>query len=593
MKKEGKLVGENYYEILDLTADATDSDIKRAYIKKLRQYPNEKFPEEFKRIRKAYDVLSNPISRKEYDTMSIYGDEIERLQKEANAAIDAENYEKAIDCYKKILIIEPSLLHIRNDFALALSYNGEYDQAIRQFNRIIQDDPKNAVAHYHLATVYEMKEEFNQAIHHYKQAFELDPSNINIIFTLSDLYVHMKEYTLARNTITETIKAQQIEGFQQFMYLFKHLQIDIYATDMNGLQHTLSKIETLLESYPEEKAYVAQEFGKFAYDLYEYKQYKWAQYLTDKGIELDPSNEALQNLHESTKENKVLVEEFELLENDDKIIQPIKYALFLYLYGDEFDEDEYKQNMDQMFHNVDMSSIYEPDNVIHSLLRLDIKYPNLYKTREEFFQKVLSFSQDNKKTNDQYDAMKNDGRIVNSIKRLIALYLSDVSDDERKSYFDDIIDEMSYEPASDVIQSINLLQGQYSNLYYLNTDFLNEIKQKLSEDQYRTEPAAPSSSSNYSTNSNASNSSACFVATAAFGSPLAKELDFLRYWRDEYLRQSYVGNMFIKAYYKVGPYLAVPVEKSNLLKKLTRRFIYKIIQHIDKKHHLRSKLERR
>lgn len=50
--------------------------------------------------------------------------------------------------------------------------------------------------------------------------------------------------------------------------------------------------------------------------------------------------------------------------------------------------------------------------------------------------------------------------------------------------------------------------------------------------------------------------SPCFVATAAYGSPMASEVGALRRFRDRYLMSSELGHALVSAYYEVGPVLA-------------------------------------
>lgn len=60
----------NYYEILGISKDASQDDIKRAYKKLAFQYHPDRNPEEgdkFKDIASAYDVLGDENKRKEYD----------------------------------------------------------------------------------------------------------------------------------------------------------------------------------------------------------------------------------------------------------------------------------------------------------------------------------------------------------------------------------------------------------------------------------------------------------------------------------------------------------------------------------------------
>ncbi|WP_456279026.1 J domain-containing protein [Bacillus sp. AK128] len=58
---------ENYYKVLGLSETATDADIKKAYFKKIRQFPNETHPVEFQLLTKAYKILSDQEQRTHYD----------------------------------------------------------------------------------------------------------------------------------------------------------------------------------------------------------------------------------------------------------------------------------------------------------------------------------------------------------------------------------------------------------------------------------------------------------------------------------------------------------------------------------------------
>jgi hypothetical protein len=49
----------NPQKILGLPEDAGPGEIRRAYLNKIKEYPPEKFPMEFERVRDAYTMLSN------------------------------------------------------------------------------------------------------------------------------------------------------------------------------------------------------------------------------------------------------------------------------------------------------------------------------------------------------------------------------------------------------------------------------------------------------------------------------------------------------------------------------------------------------
>lgn len=66
----------------------------------------------------------------------------------------------------------------------------------------------------------------------------------------------------------------------------------------------------------------------------------------------------------------------------------------------------------------------------------------------------------------------------------------------------------------------------------------------------------------------------CFIATAVYGCEDAQEVRQLRQFRDEVLLDSRIGQMFVKAYYRVSPPLARVIEKSRILQGIIRKIIF-------------------
>jgi serine protease len=62
----------------------------------------------------------------------------------------------------------------------------------------------------------------------------------------------------------------------------------------------------------------------------------------------------------------------------------------------------------------------------------------------------------------------------------------------------------------------------------------------------------------------------CFIATAAFGTPMAQDVRYLRAFRDEYLQTNDAGRWFVKQYYKYSPPLADYLRQHDDLRAVVR-----------------------
>lgn len=72
--------------------------------------------------------------------------------------------------------------------------------------------------------------------------------------------------------------------------------------------------------------------------------------------------------------------------------------------------------------------------------------------------------------------------------------------------------------------------------------------------------------------------SRCFVATSAFETPVAFEVQYLRFYRDQILKKSAWGRRFVYFYYKLSPYVAAFLDNQKWLKPLVRAFLRFVIK---------------
>jgi len=66
---------ETAWDVLGLPPGASDAEIRAAYLEKLRQFPPDRQPEAFERVRDAYALLRDPRRRAEALLLAVDPDE--------------------------------------------------------------------------------------------------------------------------------------------------------------------------------------------------------------------------------------------------------------------------------------------------------------------------------------------------------------------------------------------------------------------------------------------------------------------------------------------------------------------------------------
>ena len=74
--------------------------------------------------------------------------------------------------------------------------------------------------------------------------------------------------------------------------------------------------------------------------------------------------------------------------------------------------------------------------------------------------------------------------------------------------------------------------------------------------------------------------SACFIATAAYGTPLHEDIDVLRGFRDEYLMTNPLGRAFVEIYYATSPPIADVIRANEGLRTVVREGLVKPLVYV-------------
>jgi hypothetical protein len=151
---------------------------------------------------------------------------------------------------------------------------------------------------------------------------------------------------------------------------------------------------------------------------------------------------------------------------------------------------------------------------------------------------------------------------------------------------DGIVDGTTIDENSLVLKWYNEHTGQWEPLYdsiiYVDQNYVSARVNHLSMFGIFTGETlsgmSGSSSGGTINPTTKSRGGSCFIATAAYGTPMAEEVIILKRFRDAYLSNTPAGNAFIETYYRISPPVASFIENKPVLKSITRFTINPIIK---------------
>ena len=143
---------------------------------------------------------------------------------------------------------------------------------------------------------------------------------------------------------------------------------------------------------------------------------------------------------------------------------------------------------------------------------------------------------------------------------------------------------------SEIFKLIGLYNALFDKSFKIN-EIINQVKKgnhvinnsnkKLDKIQHDNKKSVAQIIKSKNESNNKTNSN-CFIITATMNDPCHPIVDEFRAYRDSKLLTNIVGKAFVSCYYKVGPYAALLISKSLLLRKLSFSFfvnpVYKVIK---------------
>ncbi len=244
---------DDYYKLLDIEETATEGEIKRAYFKKARQYPPERFPEEFKALRAAYETLSHPDKREDYDKRSTEQSSLpeaaaDLLAQAANAR-RMEFYDDAEALLKTACELFPEQHLPKRELAGLYTEQGKSGKAASVWEELCKDSPENAEYAAALAKTYFDRGWRKKAIAELERSLRLNDKSYSVWTGLIRWRFDGGEWYEAREACYKAAEIAKDLGEDGFV-LYLSMSSLIVKYDDSLAEEYLQKAAAMLKANP-------------------------------------------------------------------------------------------------------------------------------------------------------------------------------------------------------------------------------------------------------------------------------------------------------------------------------------------------------
>jgi curved DNA-binding protein CbpA len=287
---------QNHYQVLGLERGADDRAIKKAYFGLIRKFPPDTHPEEFKDLRHAYEVLSDPVARKRFDDAARdyreYGDDAALALREAEAEVKAGD-EKAAQTRLRALVDErPDLRIARENLAASLSRTKDFAPALAELDTLLEAAPEEPRYHLFRGLVLRGMEKPKKAKAALRKAHDLAPADLGIHVALIDLLADEKAFDEALDEITGALPGQMPRSAGALRLWLRKISVLVLADRGRGAEAAITELIAEVERSGDAELprYVAAQLAAIAAGCFARKEAAAANALLRRCAELHPES---------------------------------------------------------------------------------------------------------------------------------------------------------------------------------------------------------------------------------------------------------------------------------------------------------------
>jgi curved DNA-binding protein CbpA len=402
-------VKKSHYEVLGISENATDAEIKKAYFNLVRNYQPDRSPEKFKEIRAAYETLLDGEKRAEYDAIGKLPSSVAPLFREAKHLDRFGKHGKAAELYQIILKSHPELDNVREEYASSLSVNNKPGKAAEVWEELCHRHPDNPRYARNLGECYFDRGWQKKAIVEVRRSLKLDRSSIeawsllisSTVQNLKDSPKMWNELVALTTEALEAVKKVKTNEWEK-IYLLTYAFFAAGSGKNGQARKHLQEIVRIIR----EGGHKSQDNGRHA--LKQILTMLPPSILEEFYPELKEMADLIPDLPESIRENLSSVKLASTIEGlVEKNYHEIFCDLFDLLNSDSRDEEDELEITAIEFHLLDDKKTFDPQ-----IRRLKEEFPELYAMHRSFFDTAL-------RTRDPEKMLFQRSKKYNKLKRLI------------------------------------------------------------------------------------------------------------------------------------------------------------------------------
>ncbi|WP_395064471.1 tetratricopeptide repeat protein [Flavobacterium sp.] len=142
------------------------------------------------------DVISERSRSNNSEAIKYYNLGLDESQK--------ENYEKAIEYYRKAVVFDPNFAFAYDNIGICSRKLNKYDDAIDAYEKSLKIDPNGLTPLQNIAIAYIYKKEYKKGIKAYEKLAKLDSKNPEVYYGIGNIYAqYLFEYEKALENLCQ------------------------------------------------------------------------------------------------------------------------------------------------------------------------------------------------------------------------------------------------------------------------------------------------------------------------------------------------------------------------------------------------------